>query len=447
MQESLTKYAFVGVDTHKEDHTACITNCWHQILGTYRVENNPKAFSKFLSEVMNTIPKGSTPVFGLEDTDGLGRPLAQFLLKSKHTVKEINPAKVDRERERSCHPDKSDPQDAFRISKVLVDEFFTLPDARENDSMVAIRDLVNHLDNLIRESTRCKNRLHVLVHQMYPFYKRMFRKTFSKSALGFWRRFPHPSMLAGVGKEELAALLREWSKGRVSHRRAGEILDLVSSSLGAQDQKLSHLELVRCRIIKSLLREFHLLEKEIASAKEKLEELVENAGYKLRTMPGVDFTTEARIISIIEDADRFSSGAKIAKFGGIAPCEKSSGKRRKHKKSNRGERQLNHVIHCIAISQIGVTRCGRPKDSIARAYYLKKLAEGKTKKQAITCLKRRLCDIIYAMMRDRSKYVMPQPKEYSILLTADSAANRSLRKNWKKKVKTPSSQKMVFSTC
>ena len=58
-------------------------------------------------------------------------------------------------------------------------------------------------------------------------------------------------MLAGVGKEKLAALLREWSKGRVSHRRAGEILDLVSSSLGAQDQKLSHLELVRCRIKES----------------------------------------------------------------------------------------------------------------------------------------------------------------------------------------------------
>jgi len=76
MQESLTKYAFVGVDTHKEDHVVCITNCWHQILGTFRVENNPKAFSKFLSEVMNTIPKGHTPVFGLEDTDGLGRPLA-----------------------------------------------------------------------------------------------------------------------------------------------------------------------------------------------------------------------------------------------------------------------------------------------------------------------------------------------------------------------------------
>jgi len=76
MQESLTKYVFIGVDTHKEDHAACITNCWHEVLGTFRVENDPAFFGKFLDEVTKTVPKGLTPAFGLEDTDGLGRALA-----------------------------------------------------------------------------------------------------------------------------------------------------------------------------------------------------------------------------------------------------------------------------------------------------------------------------------------------------------------------------------
>lgn len=131
MEKSLAKYVFVGVDTHKEDLTAYITDPWHEILGTCRVTNDPAFLGKFLNEVKKNIPKGFIPAFGLEDTDGLGRPLAQFLLKSKHTMKEINPAKVDRERDKTCHPDKSDPQDAFSISKVLVDEFFSLPEARE----------------------------------------------------------------------------------------------------------------------------------------------------------------------------------------------------------------------------------------------------------------------------------------------------------------------------
>jgi len=87
---------------------------------------------------------------------------------------------VDHKRNSSCHPDKPDPRDAFSISKVLADEFFSLPDARENNLMVAIRDLVNHMDNLVRESIRVENQLHVLIHGMYPFYKKMFKDSFSK---------------------------------------------------------------------------------------------------------------------------------------------------------------------------------------------------------------------------------------------------------------------------
>jgi len=96
------------------------------------VENDPALFGNLLDKVTKTAPKELTPVFGLKDTEGLGEPSAKFLLKSKHIAKESNPAKVDHERERSCHPDKSDPQDAFRISKALADEFFSLPSAREN---------------------------------------------------------------------------------------------------------------------------------------------------------------------------------------------------------------------------------------------------------------------------------------------------------------------------
>jgi len=159
-------------------------------------------------------------------------------------------------------------------------------------------------------------------------------------------------MLANGDKEELGAYPRECSKDRVSCHKAEEILDLVGCHVEVQDQKSSELGFVRCGVIRSPIRELNLLEKEIALVKEKLKKLVEDAGYKLRTMPGVDFVTEARVISIIEDTNRFSSGTKIARFCGIAPCERSSGKRRRYKKSNRGERQLNYAIYCIAYPKL-----------------------------------------------------------------------------------------------
>jgi len=88
------------------------------------------------------------------------------------------------------------------------------------------------------------------------------------------------------------------------------------------------------------------LEEEIALAKEKLQVLVENAGYKLRTMPRVDYTPEARIISIIEDTERFSSGAKIAKFCGTSLMRNLPGKKKTQEiKSRRTSAKSCNSLH------------------------------------------------------------------------------------------------------
>jgi len=64
----------------------------------------------------------------------------------------------------------------------------------------------------------------------------------------------------------------------------------------------------------------------------------------------------------------------------------------------------------MALTHISRTRNGKDKNSVSRAYYLKKIAEGKTKKESLTCLSRRLIDLIYAVMRDRSIYNFSKSK-------------------------------------
>lgn len=104
------------------------------------------------------------------------------------------------------------------------------------------------------------------------------------------------------------------------------------------------------------------------------------------------------------DISRFSSASKLARFCGIAPSERSSGRRKRYVKSKYGNKSLRSAIYFVALSQISRTRDGKDKNPISRGYYLKKVSEGKTKKEALTCLTRRLVDIIFAIMRDRSIY-------------------------------------------
>jgi len=401
MSKKLKELAFVGVDTHKDEHTACMTNCFGQPLEVFTVENRPDRIEELLEEIDETAKSHSLkPIFGLEDVMGLGQHLARSLLAGGYQLKEVNPIETERKRLRRAHPDKSDPLDALAISRVLISEFDKLPTIQSLDEVyLAIHQLSNRRDSLVKEKTRIKNKLHILLHREYPYYQTMFKDTFSKAALAFWERFPIASLLKGIGVERLAQYLRANSNNTVSTKKALSILKLVD-----KDSLPSCLNLVHSSLIRNLVKHLRFLEEQIAIVEKELEPLVDETGMKLCTLTGVDLVTATKLIAEIGDINRFASSDKLAKCAGIAPQQRSSGKKLKFKKSNRGRRQLNTAIYHIALCQIGRDRSGRPRSPKAREYFLRKISEGKTKKGALTCLQRRLCDIIYAMMKNKTEY-------------------------------------------
>ena len=92
------------------------------------------------------------------------------------------------------------------------------------------------------------------------------------------------------------------------------------------------------------------------------------------------------------DVTRFATAAHFAAFTGTAPIEASSGPHKIHRLSRRGNRQLNHAIHIVAVTQI------RNRHTPGRAYYDRKIAEGKSPKMALRALKRRISDALYKAM-------------------------------------------------
>ena len=99
------------------------------------------------------------------------------------------------------------------------------------------------------------------------------------------------------------------------------------------------------------------------------------------------------IIGDVGDVSRFPSRDHFAAYNGTAPVEVSSGNRKTHRLSLRGNRRINHAIHMAAITQL------RHKHSEGRAYYDKKVTEGKTHKEALRSLKRRISDAIFARLQ------------------------------------------------
>ena len=106
---------------------------------------------------------------------------------------------------------------------------------------------------------------------------------------------------------------------------------------------------------------------------------------------GVGPVVAARTLADVGDIARFADRNRFASWTGTAPLDASSGEQNRHRLSRAGNRRMNHMIHIAAISQIRL-------DTPGRAYYRRKLAAGKTKLEALRCLKRRISDAIYRQM-------------------------------------------------
>jgi len=389
---------FVGIDTHKDSHTAAVLDGYFGVLATITFDNSSTGFTGFEGK-LKKLSRGRGLVFGLEDSQGLGSFLANYLSGKGYTALEINPVTTDRGRKHTVSRDKSDERDAVVIAKTLIRERASLHPVRIDRNGVAIREMTGYRQMLVGESTRIKNRLHMVLFNQYKGVLSCFKDPFRKCALAFFLRYPAPSSLKEADPDSLSDFLKANSKGMFSREKARDILSSTDSSIA------DSLTDTRAHIITAHIERLLGVGKELKKIQDVLEGLVKASSYHcLTSIPGIDIVTAAKIISGVMDISRFSSASKLAKFCSIAPSERSTGKKRRYEKSKYGNKSLRSTIYFVALSHISRTRDGRDKNPISRTYYLKKVSEGKTKKEALTCLTRRLVDIIFAIMRDRSIY-------------------------------------------
>lgn len=124
-------YLYVGIDLHKESHTAVLVNCWNEKLDVIVIQNKPSEFIKLAKKVDKAVLKnGLSPIYGLENAYGYGRSLAVWLIEKGYIVKDVNPALAYDQRKSAPIMRKNDEHDAYCVATVLINQLHTLPDAK-----------------------------------------------------------------------------------------------------------------------------------------------------------------------------------------------------------------------------------------------------------------------------------------------------------------------------
>jgi transposase len=151
-------------------------------------------------------------------------------------------------------------------------------------------------------------------------------------------------------------------------------------------------EAIRHELALELLEDVRRLDTQLKESHKRIKMAVRASGTSLTDVYGIGPVLACALIGYTGDVTRFKNRDQFAAYNGTAPVEVSSGGRVTHRLSRRGNRQLNHAIHLVAICQI------RQTQSEGRAYFEKKLAEGKTKKDAIRSLKRQISNTVYRQL-------------------------------------------------
>jgi transposase len=324
----------IGIDTHKDSLAACAVDDLGAVLGEATFGNTPTGHAHLAAWAARVAP-GAT--LGFEGSSTFGAAAARTIERLGYAVREVPPQLSRRERQRTRRAGKSDPGDALAIARVTAREH-ELPPIRRVDPTTELGLLMAARADLVAEATRVRNRLHADLVVLVPGY--------------------------GASVANLV-----WERHLVTVARALRRLPGI------------HAELARERLAE--LRRVQARSRVLAT---RIERLV--AGHPLLELPGVGPLTAAALVAGTGDPRRFRSPDAFAMLAGVAPIPASSGQTQRMRLNRGGNRQLNRALHVIAMAQ---ARRHPP----AATYIARKVTEGKSRRDAIRCLKRQLVPTVF----------------------------------------------------
>jgi transposase len=344
----------IGADTHKVSHTVgAVDAATGRVLADRTVRAKRRSFDDLLQWARAL---DEERVWAIEDCRHVSGALERFLLARGERVVRVPPRLMAGARKSARERGKSDPIDAVAIARAAIREGLdTLPVAQLAGPELDVRLLVDHRERLIGQRTALINDLRWGLHDLWPELE-----------------IPERAMIRGCWQERIA--------GRLARTE----------------------QTVRVQIARDELRRIRDLTRAIDELERQLAPLVAGLAPRLLAERGCGVLTAAKLIGEVAGVDRFATDAKLARTAGSAPIPASSGRTDRHRLDRGGNRQLNCALHRLAVSKARL-------DPDTAAYLARKQAEGKSRREALRCLKRHLARRVFKLLQPSAPTPPPAP--------------------------------------
>jgi transposase len=335
-RKDIAMSVMIGIDPHKGSHTAVVVDIDEVVIDTIRVRTSTSQ----LTQLRDWASGYDVRCWAIESARGLGYLLAQQLVAAGEQVVDVPPMMASRVRVLgSGKSQKNDPNDARSVAITAL-RHPNLAVVGRDDHVRVLGLLAKRHRDIARLKNKAACRLHALLMELVP---------------------------GGIGSE-------------MTVNKANTLL----LSVDPVDQVARQRVVIAGELVEDITR----LNAQMLASKKRILTAVTASGTSLCDIRGIGPIGAAMILGSVGDIGRFPSPGHFASYNATAPIEASSGNKNRHRLNPRGNRKLNHVLHMAAVSQLRYPSEGR-------TYYDKKIAEGKTSKEAIRALKRRISDVVY----------------------------------------------------
>jgi transposase len=331
-----------GIDTHKDTLAVAVIDDAGRPVVVTELANTETGFDA----LEQLLAKHPVHRVGIEGSGNYGRGAAvRLVLAGGIEVVEVPPSLTSRERSGRPGAGKTDPVDAVAIARITAREPGLPPVRLAVGQAADLRALADYRAQLVAERTALASRTHAELHGLRPGYQRQVQ------------RLTGPTFISAA-KDLLAG--DDSVRAQLTGRRLTRLAELT-----AEIQEVTALITAEVEQVKTGLTDVY----------------------------GLGPVSAATILGEVADIRRYRSRHAFAAANGTAPLPASSGRTTRHRLNRSGNRQLNRVLYTIAITQIRA-------DTEGRAYYQRKRAEGKSGREALRCLKRRLSDVVYKALHE-----------------------------------------------
>jgi transposase len=348
-------------------------------------------------------------VIGFESTGPYAEPLFHFLRKKPVKLVQVNPVHTKRVKELTGNsPNKTDKKDPRVIADIIcLGHALTL--VVPKGASAHLRRLTQARERALKDRTATTNQLQHLMFVVFPEFLGIMKNINTKTAAHLIKYHPAAQDIATLGVEDLTAIMRKISRGKLGRERAKQLIAAAKNSVGICEGRESiFLEIAHLNArIENDNRFIDIVENQL---NEYLQQIPYSSS--ILSVKGIGVVTAAGLIGEVADFKKFDTISEIMKLAGLDLYEISSGKHRGQRRiSKRGRPLMRKLLFFAAINAV-------KSNGIMHQSYQHMLERGMLKMKALVAISRKLLGLIFAIVRDNTTYIEDYSEKHHYQLAA-----------------------------